>query len=177
MNDKRSPYNDEPIDNDAHEVPSKSAKKREMSALQALGQELAGLSENQFEKIEFPEGNLCDALRIYRSIPAKKHEARRRQMQFVGKLMRGIQPEPLQAQLDAIRYFSEANNQTHHQAQKWRERLLADPKQAAIFLNQFRTDSQRLNQVIRAAKKAEEVGKDRGEARRLYRLLFRAITH
>ena len=62
MNDKRSLQNDELIDDERLEAPSKSAKKREMLALQALGQELATLSEKQFQKIQFPEDALREAL-------------------------------------------------------------------------------------------------------------------
>ena len=74
-----------------------------MLALQALGQELANLSEKRFQKIQFPEDALREALEFYRGIPEKKHEARRRQMQFIGKVMRGIEPDSLQAQLDAMK--------------------------------------------------------------------------
>ncbi|MGB2024247.1 MAG: DUF615 domain-containing protein, partial [Litorivicinaceae bacterium] len=62
MNDKRSLQNDELIDDQRLEAPSKSAKKREMLALQALGEALAALSEKQFRKIKFPENKLREAL-------------------------------------------------------------------------------------------------------------------
>ena len=177
MNDKRSLQNDELIDDERLEAPSKSAKKREMLALQALGQELATLSEKQFQKIQFPEDALREALEFYRSIPEKKHEARRRQMQFIGKVMRGVESDSLQSQLDAIKTTANEQKRQHHQAEQWRNRLLDDPKQATDFLNEFATDAQRLNQLIRAAKKARELNKDKGEARSLYRALYDAIAH
>ncbi len=148
-----------------------------MLALQALGKELAAISEKQFQKIVFPEDNLLNALEIYRSIPSKKREARRRQMQFIGKLMRSIEPEPLQTQVDAVKRTDNADKYKHNQAEKWRERLLADPRQATDFMNQFPINSQLLNQMIRAAKKAKEMNKDKGEARSLYRLLYKTIAH
>ena len=177
MNDKRSLQNDQLIDDDRLEVPSKSAKKREMLALQALGQELANLSEKQFQKIQFPEDALREALKFYRDIPEKKHEARRRQMQFIGKVMRGIEPDSLQAQLDAMKTTDNEQKRRQHQAERWRDRLLDDPKQATAFLNEYATDVQRLNQLIRAAKKARELDKDKGEARSLYLALYAAIAH
>ncbi|MEC8126196.1 MAG: ribosome biogenesis factor YjgA [Pseudomonadota bacterium] len=177
MNDKRSLQNDELIDDERPEVRSKSAKKREMLALQALGQELANLSEKRFQKIQFPEDALREALEFYRGIPEKKHEARRRQMQFIGKVMRGIEPNSLQAQLDAMKTTDNEEKRRHHQAEQWRDRLLDDPKQATDFLNEFATDVQRLNQLIRAAKKARELNKDKGEARSLYSALYAAIAH
>ena len=177
MNDRRSPQNDELIDDERLEVPSKSAKKREMLALQALGQELAALSTQQFQKIQFPEDALREALEFYRGIPEKKHEARRRQMQFIGKVMRGIEPDSLQVQLDAMKTTDNEKKRKHRQAEQWRDRLLDDPKQATDFLNKFATDAQRLNRLIRAAKKARELNKDNGEARGLYLALFEAIAH
>ena len=148
-----------------------------MLALQALGQELAALSEKQFQKIQFPENALRAALQFYRSIPEKKHEARRRQMQFIGKVMRSIEPDSLQAQLDAMKTTDNEKKRRQHQAERWRDRLLDDPKQATDFLNEYATDVQRLNQLIRAAKKARELDKDKGEARSLYLALYAAITH
>jgi len=148
-----------------------------MLALQALGQELAALSDKQFKKIVFPEDKLREALEFYRTIPDKKHEARRRQMQFIGKVMRGIDPDPLQAQLEAMKNTDNEEKRKHHQAEQWRDRLLEDPKKATDFLNDYATDAQRLNQLIRAAKKARELNKDKGEARSLYRALYEAIAH
>jgi len=148
-----------------------------MLALQALGQELAALSDKQFKKIVFPEDKLRETLEFYRSIPDKKHEARRRQMQFIGKVMRGVEPESLQIQLDAMKNTDNEEKRKHHQAEQWRDRLLEDPKKAADFLNEFSADAQRLNQLIRATKKARELNKDKGEARSLYRALYEAIAH
>ena len=148
-----------------------------MLALQALGQEIATLSEKQFQKIQFPEEKLREALEFYRSIPEKKHEARRRQMQFIGKVMRGIEPDSLQTQLGVMKITANEEKRKHHQAEQWRDRLLDDPKQATDFLNEFAINAQRLNQLIRIAKKARELNKDRGEARNLYRALYEAIAH
>ena len=148
-----------------------------MLALQSLGQELADLSDKQFKKIVFSEDALREALEFYRTIPDKKHEARRRQMQFIGKVMRGIEPDSLQTQLEAIKSIDNEEKYKHHHAEQWRDRLLEDPKKATDFLNEFSSDAQRLNQLIRAAKKARELGKDKGEARSLYRALYEAIAH
>lgn len=148
-----------------------------MLALQAIGQKLAELSNKQFRKIEFPEEKLREALASYREIPERKHEARRRQMQFIGKVMRGVESERLQAQLDAIKHTDNAEKRKHHQAEQWRDRLLEEPKDATAFLDAFQADAQRLNQLIRAARKARELNKDKGEARSLYRALYEAIAH
>ncbi len=148
-----------------------------MLVLQALGQALATSSEKQFQKIQFPDDTLREALEFYRSTPEKKHEARRRQMQFIGKVMRGVESDSLQSQMDAMKTTANEEKRQQHQAEKWRDRLLDDPKHATDFLNEFATDAQRLNQLIRAAKKAREMNKDKGEARILYRALYDAIAH
>jgi ribosome-associated protein len=98
-------------------------------------------------------------------------------MQFIGKVMRGVESESLQAQLDAMEHTDNAEKRKHHQAEQWRDRLLKEPKDATAFLDAFQTDAQRLNQLIRAARKARELNKDKGEARSLYRVLYEAIAH
>jgi ribosome-associated protein len=177
MNDKSSLQNDDLIDEKLHREPSKSAKKREMLALQALGQALAALSDKQFRKIEFQEEKLREALEAYRDIPGKKYEAQRRQMQFIGKVMRGVESKSLQSQVDAINRTDNAEKRRHHQAEQWRDRLLQEPKDATAFLDTFQTNAQQLNQLIRAARKARKLDKDKGEARSLYRALCKAIGH
>jgi len=81
--------------------PSKSQKKREMLALQELGTQLAKLSPEQLRKMDLPAdlaAALADAQRF-----ANKRGALRRQLQYVGKLMRGVDAEPIRAQLEALR--------------------------------------------------------------------------
>ncbi len=177
MNDKNSLQNNEQLKDDDLNVSSKSAKKREMLALQALGQELAMMSKRQYQKIKFPSEALAEAVTFYRGIPDKKYEARRRQMQFIGKLMRHVTPNSLQAQVQAARQTDAEDKRKHHLAEQWRDRLIDDPKQATEFLNQFETDAQCLNQTVRQARKAIKINVDRGESRVLYRILLAAIAH
>ncbi len=148
-----------------------------MLALQALGQELAMMSKRQYQKIEFPSEALAEAITFYRGIPDKKHEARRRQMQFIGKLMRHIAPNSLQAQVQATRQTDSEDKRKHHLAEQWRDRLMNDPKQATEFLNRFKTDAQSLNQIVRQARKAIKIKEDKGESKVLYRILLAAIGH
>ena len=77
--------------------PSKSQLKREMHALQELGEQLVALSLDQLKKVPMPDA-LADAVREAKRMT--KHEARRRQMQYVGKLMRNVDPAPILAQLE-----------------------------------------------------------------------------
>jgi ribosome-associated protein len=177
MADKRSFINNQRLDDDSPGVTSKSAKKREMLSLQALGQELAELSKRQYAKINFPSESVADALTFYRGIPDKKYEAKRRQMQFIGKLMRNIEPEVLQVQLQAIKKMHSADKRKHQLTEQWRDRLISDPKQVTEFLNQFNSNAQSLNSAVRDARRVKDITKDRGESKTLYRILFEAIAH
>ena len=87
--------------NDDLELPkSKSQLKREVIALQQLGEAIVKLGPKDLAKIPLPD-NLADAIQQARSI--RSHSALRRQMQFIGRLMRDVNPEPIQQALDAIR--------------------------------------------------------------------------
>ena len=80
--------------------PSKTAKKREVLALQALGEQLIELTAEQLREMELPE-NLFDAITAASSI--KSRGARRRQCQLVGKLMRSVDPEPIRRAIEDLR--------------------------------------------------------------------------
>src|SRR5438128_9573144 len=83
--------------------PSKTQRKREMHDLQSLGTELVGLSEQQLASIELPE-RLLDA--VMEAKHMTKFEAKRRQMQYIGKIMRDVDPEPIRERLAAWKAVS-----------------------------------------------------------------------
>jgi ribosome-associated protein len=76
--------------------PSKTERKRAMHELQALGEELCGVDPAWLAELALPE-SLADAIERARGIT--RHEARRRQLQFIGRLMRDVDPEPIRAAL------------------------------------------------------------------------------
>ena len=82
------------------EKPSKTQRKKDMISLQKLGETLLGLSKSQIAKIPLPE-DLLEALDLAHSL--KSHEAKRRQMQYIGRLMRDIDPQPIQKALKNIK--------------------------------------------------------------------------
>ncbi|MDR2000006.1 MAG: DUF615 domain-containing protein, partial [Zoogloeaceae bacterium] len=96
---------------DSAERPSKSQLKRDMAALQTLGERLIELSKEQLTKIDMPE-ELREATRDAQRFT--KHEARRRQLQYIGKLMRNIDPAPIQAAIDEIDGVSAIANARLH---------------------------------------------------------------
>lgn len=162
----------EDIDNDAesqYSGPSKSQRKREMTALQDLGAELVALSKERLAKIEMPE-RLRDAVLEAQRI--SKHEARRRQMQYIGKLMRDVDAEPLRAAMDEINGVSKAATIRQHQLENLRTRLMEDESRFSEVARDFPgADIQHLRQLRRNALKEAEQGKPP----RAYRELFREL--
>ena len=81
------------------EIPSKTKKKQKMNKQQAIGAALVELSDAHFGRMTLPE-ELAQAVHEARRI--RSHEAKRRQVQLIGRLMRGLDPEPIRAQLAAV---------------------------------------------------------------------------
>lgn len=151
------------------EIVSKTRKKREMHELQALGAELARLSEAQLESIELPE-DLREALLEAKRISS--HEAKRRQMQYIGRLMRGLDPAPIRARLGEIEGSSAQATARHRRLESWRERLLGDDEALTEFAAEHPgADLQALRTLIRNARKEGGAGKPP----RAYRELFRVL--
>lgn len=123
MHPRQDPHPDDSDDQDLPERPSKSQKKRDAHALQALGKELVALSAEQLKRIDMPD-NLRIA--IAEAQRTRSHEGLRRQMQYVGKVMRGVDTGPLTEALDVIRGLSAAAVAREHMLERMRERLMAD---------------------------------------------------
>ena len=99
-------------------TPSRSEKKRQSLALQNMGEELTRLGPQEVKNLDLP-ADLREALQLYARIG--DHEGRRRQMQFIGRVMREIDPAPIRAMLDARREVSAAATAALHKAEQWRE--------------------------------------------------------
>lgn len=149
--------------------PSKTQRKKQMQSLQDLGVELAALSPDQIAELELPEAlrnALLEAKRI------TKWGAIRRQMQYIGRLMREVDTAPIRDQLDALKGLSTQHTAKLHVAERWRERLLEDEAALSEFLSTHgHADSQRLRTLIRNAKLEAQ----RSKPPKSYRELFRAV--
>ena len=146
---------------------SKSQLKREMHALQALGEELVRLNAEQLAKIPLSE-ELREAIAAVRSM--NKHGARYRQMQYIGRLMRDIDPAPIQ---DAINIVLNKDNRAtalFHRLEKWRDQLIAgdDKVLEEVFAAFPGADRQHLRHLVRNARKEQEAGKTVKAARGLF---------
>ena len=142
------------------EPKSKSQRKRDMTALQDLGAELEALAKDRLARVPMPEA-LADAIHQARRI--NSHEGKRRQMQFVGKIMRGLEDEEVEVIRQALEGFkgtSKAETARMHLIERWRELLLADDAALTRFLAEHPgIDVQALRNTIRNARKEKELGK------------------
>lgn len=134
---------------------SKSKRKRQMIALQKIGEALVKLPTAQLSTIPLDD-TLREAITATHSLPS--HEAKRRQLQYIGRLMREIEDIiPIQTAIDNIALKSQQSKARFHLIERWRDKLIAE-EDAALqeFLLQFpETDRQQLRQLIRNAKKKE----------------------
>jgi ribosome-associated protein len=112
---------------------SKSARKREAASLQELGVKLSALPDQEIKALGLPEG-LFIALRDLRRLPS--HGAQVRQRQYIGKLMREIDPEPVLAKLAERKQRHDLEIRHFQQIERWRDRLLSDPGTAVAELLQ-----------------------------------------
>jgi ribosome-associated protein len=159
--------NNPPVDNDT--LPSKSQRKRDMTELQDMGSELLELNEHQLAQIELPE-SLHDAVIAARRIT--KFEARRRQLQYIGKLMRGVDPEPIRAQLDLWKTTSDEHKAWLHHIERWRERLLTDEAALHELVSAHpKADVQQLRTLIRNTLRERELNKPPKSYRALFQVL------
>ena len=154
---------------DSPERPSKSQRKRDMHALQEMGAELVELSAERLARIEMPD-DLREALREAQRLT--RHEALRRQMQYIGRLMRDVDPAPLREALDALKGVSAIETARQHRLEKLRERLLEDETALTeIGAAHPGADITRLRQLRRGALHERDAGKPPKNFRELFRKL------
>jgi ribosome-associated protein len=151
------------------EIVSKTKRKQEMHALQALGAALVALPESQLGGLSL-ENSLYDAVVAAKRI--KSHEAKRRQIQYIGRLMREVDAEPIRERLAAIEGHSAQAAAQHRRLEAWRERLVADDEALTEFAAAFPgADLQALRALLRNARKEMKEGKPPRAYREVFRFL------
>jgi ribosome-associated protein len=151
------------------EKPSKTQRKREMHELQELGARLVELNPGQLDEIGLPE-DLRDAIEFAQR--TTKHEARRRQLQYIGKLMRSVDPAPIREKLKIWDGISVEHTAKQHRVERWRDRLIEDESAVEELLRAHPgIDARHLRALARKAR-AERAA---GSPPRAYRELFRAL--
>ena len=148
---------------------SKTRRKKHMTQLQDVGAELVRLSPEQLARIEMPE-ELREAVLECKRF--KKHEAVRRQMQYIGRLMRDIDAGTIAEQLAALHAPSHKQTALFHLAEKWRDALLTEDDAAARFVKDFpEADPHRLRALSEKANAERRAEKPPKHYRELFHLL------
>jgi len=154
---------------DEIEYVSKSQMKRDVEALQDLGVELIGLSKLQLKKLDLPDALLV-AIKDAQKITA--NGAIKRQRQYIGRLMRDIDPAPIQALLDSLRGDNDKQNAWLHQLERTRDELVADDKAVAKLIEEHpQIDIQQLRTMVRNARAERAAQKPPKHFRSLFQFL------
>ena len=158
---------------DGNDTISKTRRKQNMHELQALGERLTELNDTQLAGLGLPEG-LLDAVIDSRHIT--RHEARRRHMQFIGRLMRGVDPAPIKERIAEWEGVSREATATLHHVERWRDKLIDDDAALARFMGEHpKANSQHLRSLIRSVREDRAAGRPARQFRELFRELRRLM--
>lgn len=154
--------------------PSKSQVKRDMLALQALGERLIALPARVIEQADLPDA-LRDAVLAAQRITARG--GRRRQEQYVGKLMRTVDADAVRAIIASATQDDRASVARMHAIERWRDALLASDAAQTEFLAKYpATDAQRLHQLVRGARAEQGAGRAPRQTRALFQFVKAAVA-
>jgi ribosome-associated protein len=160
------------VDNNGYSRPSKTQLKKQAHELQSLGEALVALPDDRLKDLAVSEG-LLDAVKEYKK--TRTHEGRRRQMQYIGKLMRRNEIEPIRQAVQAIQLGHAQDSLALHDAERWRAELIAhDTALTQWHTEHPKTDVQQLRSLIRAARKDAAAQPEQRNGR-TYRELFQFI--
>lgn len=157
-------------DNQPPDETSKSQRKRDMDVIQKLAETLAALPSSQLAKMPLSE-TVMVAIRFVRTL--KAHGAKRRQMHYIGKLMREEALEPVRAALKMLERGREQDTAKFHAVEQWRDRLLLEGDEGIqTFLADYpAADRQQLRQLVRKAQLDRKNNKNTGAETELFRTL------
>ena len=151
---------------------SKTQLKKASHDLQDLGEAVVALPDDRLDGLPIDE-TLLYAIRQYRK--TRTHEGRRRQMQYIGKLMRRTDPEPLREAVAAMDMGHAKDSLALHQAERWRDQLLADDEALTVWTQSHpQSDLQQLRSLVRAARKDAAVVPEKRSGK-AFRELFKFI--
>ena len=149
---------------------SKTQVKRELHALQELGERLAALPAEQLDRLP-----LTDPLRkaLAEAPKHKTHIARKRHVQYLGKLMRDQDLEAILALVDQMDSSTRQYNERFHALERWRDRLIAEGDQAleAFVVLYPETDRQHLRGLVRHAQHEAAHNKPPAAARKVFKYI------
>ena len=154
----------------SEERKSRTRIKNEMTALQKLGEKLVGLSRSQINEIKMEE-DLKEAVLFAQTLT--KHGARKRQMQYIGVLMRETDMEPIEKALELIELGQKVDAKDFLKVEKWRDELVMGNRETLDELIELypELDRQHINQLVRNANKEAKEGKTPKSSRVLFKYL------
>ncbi|WP_287032290.1 ribosome biogenesis factor YjgA [Methylophilus sp.] len=149
--------------------PSKTRLKAEADAAQDIGRKLVELPKDKLKKLQLEE-SLMDAITEAKRITS--NGAIRRQMQYIGRLMRETDLAPIVEQLEKWEGKHQEENAHFHHMERWRSRLLEETKAIELFLAEFpQTNVQQMRTLIRNAQKEHAAGKPPKSSRELFKMI------
>ena len=161
-----------PADATLQERPSKTRLKQASHELQDLGEAVVALPDARIDALAIDE-TLLDAIRQFKK--TRTHEGRRRQMQYIGKLMRIHDIEPIRQAVTDMQLGRAKDSLALHDTERWRAELLADDDAVTRWTRDHpQTDVQQLRSLIRAARKDAALVPEKRSGR-AYRELFQFI--
>ena len=153
--------------------PSKTQLKADAHELQLLGEHLAEMTKDQLDQLDLPEG-LRDTIDELKHVG--KHEATRRQMQYIGKRMRDVDPEPIRAQIDRWEMGTKANKAAFKTSERWRDRLIAEPAAIEDFLLEWPAVGRaELQKLVTLARTQAARGDAPAASRQVFRAIYRVL--
>jgi ribosome-associated protein len=160
----------QPSDKDDPVEKSRTQLKKEALRLQKTGEKLVALSDEQLQRIGLP-AVLLRAIGGAKTM--KSHGARRRQMQYIGSLMRKIDVVPIERAIHTIEQGAYDQARAFHKIEAWRDRLVGgdDGLMETILSTHSHVDRQRFGQLVRSARKEKQKGASPKSSRNLFRYL------
>ena len=153
-------------------IKSKTQLKKEADDIQQFGIEISNLPNHKIKELSLSD-EIVEAIIFYKEI--KKNSAKRRQAQFLGKLLRDFDLSNVTQEIDTLKAFSRLQVKFEHEAELWRDKLINDQSALNEYINEFQPDLTNLNQTINAARKEFQSDKKSKNYRNLYRIILADI--
>jgi len=150
-------------------IKSKTQLKKEADDIQQFGIEISNLPNHKIKELSLSD-EIIEAIIFYKEI--KKNSAKRRQAQFLGKLLRDFDLSNVTQEMDTLKAFSRLQVKFEHEAELWRDKLINDQSALNEYINEFQPDLTNLNQTINAARKEFQSDKKSKNYRNLYRIIL-----
>ena len=153
-------------------IKSKTQLKKEADDIQQFGIEISNLPNHKIKELSLSD-EIIEAIIFYKEI--KKNSAKRRQAQFLGKLLRDFDLSNVTQEMDTLKAFSRLQVKFEHEAELWRDKLINNQSALNEYINEFQPDLTNLNQTINAARKEFQSDKKSKNYKNLYRIILADI--